>query len=477
MRKTIKKIIAICLLLLWIPLAFSNTSSGQIQTNINKILKSYDQNANIGILVKSLSTDKIIYQKNADQLFVPASALKIFPAVAALSYLGPHYSFQTKILTEKDMSLSNGVLKNDIYFYFSGDPTLTAQDINNLISTVARLGIHVIKGNVYIDDTIFAQEVSGPGWMWDERNFCYAAPVSAIIINKNCFPLKLSTPEKLDRPAVLTYNNDEKFISIYNKARSSHSNKDDCPLNLHATNNNSYKISGCVEPNQTVDLSIAVRNTRLYAKHIILKQLHAHNIKLLGVIKFKNLPARTQLHTLAKHNSKTLSGLLNVMLKESDNSIADAIYRKLGSSFFHKASTWKNSTKAIANILGPTAEINFNKMKIVDGSGLSRYNLVSPAQLVKLLSYAYNNKSINQPFVNALATPGNIGTLETRMPDLKNRVRAKTGRMTGIVSLAGYIKTTDHGEVAFAIATNSFLGDHQKHQKLHDEICTALAGI
>ena len=116
-------------------------------------------------------------------------------------------------------------------------------------------------------------------------------------------------------------------------------------------------------------------------------------------------------------------------------------------------------------------------MKIVDGSGLSRYNLVSPAQLVKLLSYAYNNKSINQPFVNALATPGNIGTLETRMPDLKNRVRAKTGRMTGIVSLAGYIKTTDHGEVAFAIATNSFLGDHQKHQKLHDEICTALAGI
>lgn len=476
MNKKAQKIVTFCLLLLLTPLALAATSLEQIQAKINKLLQQYDPNINAGILVQSLATGKIIYHRNANQLFVPASVLKVFPAAAALSFLGPDYYFQTKILA-KDVAVNQGVLNNDLYFYFDGDPTLTQKDIDNLVATITQFGIHTIRGNIYIDDTVFDQELSGPGWMWDERNFCYAAPTSAITIDKNCLPLQLIAAKKSNQPAVLSYDNYEKFISITNQVISRNSNEDGCQLNLHATRDNSYYLTGCIAPKTTQNLLIAVRNVRLYAKDIILEQLRANNIELLGEIRFNHIPTGTLLYSLAEHKSAPLSELLKTMMKKSDNLIADAIYKKLGYSFFHKAGTWLNSEKAIVNILAPKTNIVFKKMRIVDGSGLSRYNLVSPAQLVAVLRFAYYDKNISHAFINALSIAGIDGTLKYKMPDLKGRVYAKTGNMEGISSLVGYIKTASQGNLAFAITFNSFLNNHQKYRQLQDRICTFLASM
>ena len=230
-------------------------------------------------------------------------------------------------------------------------------------------------------------------------------------------------------------------------------------------------------PDTTKTLLIALRNMRLYVKNILLDQLRAHNIHLFGEIKFNSIPTNKTLYTLAKHTSEPLSKLLKPMLKESDNAIADTIYKKLGHSFFRQTATWQSSAKAVANILEPKTKIVFKKMNIVDGSGLSRYNLVSPAQLVALLHYVYFAKKINSFFVDALSVAGVDGTLKERMPKLKNRVFAKTGSMSGVSSLAGYIKTKNQETIAFAIILNSFLNNPQKYQKLQDEICELLAGI
>jgi D-alanyl-D-alanine carboxypeptidase/D-alanyl-D-alanine-endopeptidase (penicillin-binding protein 4) len=476
MNKKAQKIAIFYLLLLFAPLTLAATSLEQIQAKINRLLQQYDSNINAGILVQSLTTGKIIYQKNANQLFVPASVLKIFPAAAALYFLGPDYYFQTKILA-KDMAVDQSVLNNDLYFYFDGDPTLTQQDIGNLAATLAQFGIHTIRGNIYIDDTVFDQELSGPGWMWDERNFCYAAPTSAITIDKNCLPLQLFGAKRLNCPAVLSYNNYEKFVSITNQVVSKNTSEDGCQLSLHATHDNSYYLTGCIAPKTTQNLLIAVRNVRLYAKNIILEQLRANNIELLGEIRFNHIPTSTLLYSLAEHKSAPLAELLKTMMKKSDNLIADAIYKKLGYSFFHKAGTWQNGEKAIVNILAPKTNIVFKKMRIVDGSGLSRYNLVSPAQLVAVLRFAYYDKNISRPFINSLSIAGTDGTLQYKMLDLRGRVYAKTGNMEGISSLVGYIKTVSQGNLAFAITFNSFLNNHQKYRQLQDKICTLLASV
>ncbi|EKE01058.1 MAG: hypothetical protein ACD_21C00228G0007 [uncultured bacterium] len=476
MNKSILKIVTFCVLLLLCQFTVAASSLEKVQPSIDRLIKNCDPNINVGIMVKSLNTGKIIYQKNADQLFMPASVLKIFPAAAALTSLGPNYVFQTKVLAQ-DVAVNQGTLNNDLYFYFDGDPTLTQQDIDNLITTVAQFGIHTINGNIYIDDTVFDQEVSGPGWMWDERNFCYAAPTSAIIIDKNCFSLQITTPQKPNKPATLTSNNYEKFISIINQVTSKQPGNGSCPFNLHATSDNVYRVNGCIAPNKTIGLSVAIRNVRLYTKNMLLEKLREHNIRLLGEIKFKNTPTDTLLYALAEHKSKPLSELLKTMLKKSDNSIADAVFKKIGYNYFHKTSTWHSSAQAIANILASKTGISFKKMKIVDGSGLSRYSLVSPAQLVAVLRYAYTDKNINQAFTSSLSIAGADGTLKYRMPNLKNRVYAKTGNMEGISSLVGYIKTAHQGNLAFAITVNSFLNNNIKYRQLQDKICTILANM
>lgn len=477
MNKKILKIATLCLLLLQMPLTSAATPLvDQTQTKINKILHSYGPNINVGIMVQSLATGEIIYQKNADQLFMPASVLKIFPAVAALSFFGPDYFFTTKVIV-KNVVVNNGILDGDLYFYFDGDPSLTRQDLYNLVTKITECGIHTINGDIYIDDTIFDQETSGPGWMWDECNLCYAAPTSAITIDKNCFPLELSSANKPDQRTFLSLNDYEKFVSVMNQVTSRNSiNNDDCQLNLHNTRDNFYYITGCMAPNTKQNLLVAIHDVRLYAKNILLEQLRAHNIKLLGEIKFKNIPTDTQTYTLAEHRSEPLSVLLKTMLKKSDNLIADAVYKKIGYGFFHKTSSWRSSERAIASILAPKTNIAFNKqIRLVDGSGLSRYNLISSSQLVAVLRYAYNDKEINQTFINALSKAGVDGTLKYRMPNLIGRVYAKTGNMDGISSLVGYIKTINYGNIAFAITINSFLDNHQKYRQLQDRICEVLA--
>ncbi len=448
----------------------------QTQAKINKLLQHFDPNINAGIMVQSLTTGKILYQKNANQLFVPASVLKVFPAAAALAFLGPNYYFQTKILA-KDVIVNEGLLKDDLYFYFDGDPSLTMQDIANLVATIAQFGVHTISGNIYIDDTVFDQEFSGPGWMWDERNFCYAAPTSAINIDKNCLPMRLTATSTPNQPTVLSYDYHEKFISITNQVASKNPKDNDCPLNLHATHNNFYSLTGCMAPDTKQDLLIAVRNVRLYAKNIILEQLRVNNISFLGEIKFQSAPVDKPLYVLAAHKSESLAALLKTMMKKSDNLIADAIYKKLGHGFFHKPGTWQSGEKAVVNILTPKVNIDFKKMRIVDGSGLSRYNLVSPAQLVAVLRYAYHDEKINHAFTNSLSVAGADGTLRYHMSNLKGRVYAKTGNMEGVSSLVGYIRTASQGNVAFAITINSFLNNHQKYRQLQDNICALLVGM
>src|SRR3972149_8097993 len=384
----------------------------QIQSNIDKTIKRYDPNINVGIVVQSLTQNKILYQKNPNQLFMPASILKIFPAIAALSFLGPDYHFHTKILT-KNPNIDLGVINNDLYLYFDGDPSLTKQDVNNLIKKLATLGLTTINNNIYIDDTIFDDSLLGAGWVWDDLNSCYAAPISAAMIDKNCFSIKLK-PQKSEQPAVLV--DDINYVSITNNIISKIPSNN-CPIKLNTSNSNNYNLSGCIKTNSPpVNLSFAIRNVRLYAKNLLIEQLQTNNIKLNGSIEFKKTPIDTQLGILAEHESATLSEIIKPMLKKSDNTIADTIYKKLGAAFFNKQSSWQDGSKAIKNILEKKSYINFKEMYMDDGSGLSNYNLITPANLVAALSYAYHNETIRQIFTDSLSKAGIDGTLQSRMP-------------------------------------------------------------
>lgn len=479
----IRSLIALCIGgVIWITstnalaTAATRTNNANLSQNIERIINKYGDGVNIGIAVQSLNTGNTIYQRNATQLFVPASSLKVFTAAAALSYFGPNYTFKTRILASPHSIDEQGVLNSDVYFYFDGDPTLTKGQIDELIGVLKQLGVHSISGNIYLDDSVFDRAEFGPGWMWDERNFCYAAPVSAINIDHNCFPVTVSAPKQIGVPINITKHAGYAFINFTNNAMTSNASYADCPLTMHGSEQNTFIFSGCMKPGAGPwGFSVAARSMRAYSAAIITQILRQNNIQLDGTIAFAKTPSSKQLAVIAGHDSAPLSSIIKVMLKKSDNLIANAIYKKLGSAYSGNPGTWTNGMQAIANIVGKNAGINFTKIKMVDGCGLSRHNLLSPQALVSLFNYVYSDNAIRDTFIAALPIAGYDGHLQGRMATIKGKVRAKTGTMKSTTALAGYIYTNSNQVLTFAIMVNDFTESVHKYQKLEDEICTLLA--
>lgn len=144
--------------------------------------------------------------------------------------------------------------------------------------------------------------------------------------------------------------------------------------------------------------------------------------------------------------------------------------------YFHTQASWRNSIYAMESFLGKAAGINFSSISIADGAGLSRYNLVSPVQLGKLLYYAYHQDQVIPYLLNALPIAGVDGTLRWRMPNLAKgqNVHAKTGTMKGITGLAGYVKTQNNGTVGFVILINGFVGKYTPYRNFQDKVCQYL---
>src|SRR5262249_31002082 len=150
--------------------------------------------------------------------------------------------------------------------------------------------------------------------------------------------------------------------------------------------------------------------------------------------------------------------LINEMLKKSDNVIAGAIFKKLGQLYTHRPGSWENGSLAVSEILSKRAGVDTTGLRILDGSGLSPDNLAKPAQMMQVLNFAYHHDLTSDPFISALPIAGIDGTLKHRMGNIARKVRAKTGTISGVVSLAGYATSADKEPLAFVIIINGTRG-------------------
>lgn len=446
------------------------THQAKLPQQINTIIKQYNLPATVGVLIQSMKTGKILYAQNSNQLYVPASNLKLFTAAAALLYLGSDYQFKTTISTDARNISNNSVLEGNVYLKFSGDPDLSIEQMNNLILGLKQANITTIQGNFYIDRQTYNDKKYASGWMWDELNFCYAAPITAIMINHNCFSATLTPAEKIDEPAKLAILNDNNLVSINNQVRTMMNAN--CSPDLKAMGNNNYNLTGCMlQHAQPLNLQIAIRDPDLYAKNLIKVLLAANHIQLQGNISYAAAPAN--LMPLATEDSKSLKVLVTEMLKQSDNQIANSLLMTLGEKYYQQPATWKNGVMALQAILSQRAGIDFAEANIVDGAGISRYDLVTPQQISKLLYFAYHNATIAPVFIAALPIAGEDGTLKSRMlnKNIQGKLMAKTGSMTGVSALSGYVTTTNKQTLSFVILINNFLADNaEQAEKLEDQI-------
>lgn len=446
--------------------------STQLAAEMNRIIRSDDDNANIAVYVKSMKYGDSLFARNINQPLTPASTMKMLTAEAALIYLGPEYRFSTQLLTDAK-TVKNGILQGNLYIVLSGDPSLTYYDIVELLLTLRAHQIQAIAGNVYIDNTAYDQSFYGPGWIWKDKNYCYAAPISASIINHNCLSFKVAPSKVAGHPAqVVTspkYFYPEIKNSVVTRVRGSHT----CSLHLSRDPGSVISIDGCLpRGGYAWGVSYVVTDVPEYNRALFKGVLNRLSINVFGSVTFGSAPENLSL--VGQHASKPLRLLINDMLKKSDNVIAGALFKKLGQLYSHQPGSWENGSLAVSQILSKQAGVNISGLRILDGSGLSPDNLTTPAQLMQVLDFAYHHYPTSFEFISALPIAGVDGTLKNRMANIARKVRAKTGTISGVISLAGYVVSGDKEPLAFVIMINGNKGMGWSYKSLEDRIATAL---
>ncbi len=170
-----------------------------LQAGLQTLVNREAKNARVGIVVEGLDPNRVLFQYNANNLFMPASVNKLFISIAALNFLKSDYHFQTTLKTTG--AVNNGTLNGDLYVQFNGDPTLTNKDLMGLLDQIKNSGVNQINGHVYLDNTAYGASSYAPGWLLHDLIFGYAAPLNAVIINENRFSITLS-PVRPGRAAI-----------------------------------------------------------------------------------------------------------------------------------------------------------------------------------------------------------------------------------------------------------------------------------
>lgn len=384
------------------------------------------------LIIQSLSSDNAVIKQDSSSLYPPASTLKLLTALATKLELGDDFYFPTTLERSG----------RDLIIRFSGDPTLTRAHLKQLFIRLKQMGTHSIDGNLWLDNSAFTGYPRAVGWPWDILGVCYSAPSTAITLDGNCIQASIYTQTNGSTRVHVPQHQPITVSSNATTVSKAGQNATQCDLELQTFDNNRYALSGClVSRTKPLPLKFALQQPELYTQALITQILHELNMTISGDI-FIDAPAnKDSSEFIAEHRSEKLPQLLDIMLKKSNNLIADNLTKTLGAHFFVQPGSFGNGTQAIKQILFAKAGIDLTDAQLVDGSGLSRNNRITASDMSHVLHYIWeNDQQLN--LIKLMPVAGKNGTLKYRSSMRKNPISdqliAKSGSLYGTYNMAGY---------------------------------------
>jgi D-alanyl-D-alanine carboxypeptidase/D-alanyl-D-alanine-endopeptidase (penicillin-binding protein 4) len=467
-----KKLILLLCLCITTKLLANPKAPDKLTNKINQLIQEFGNSAGIGIQISDPKTGKTLYQKDADHYFMPASNEKLFTAAAALNSLTDDFNFKTQLFVNME-KVQNGVLNDNIYLTFSGDPSLTFAQLDQLINKLSQAGIQQIQGKIIIDDTAFDQMTMSPGSTWDDKDYCWGSPVHAIIVEHNCVTATLTPNAVPSQPANLILPPYPQSLQFINSVITQPT-LTECLIETKRAHPNYYTVSGCINmSSKPQEIAMAIDDPRNNLQYILKNLFIKNHILSSDDFEYKTIDIPTS--PFASIFSPSLTALVTSMLKNSDNIIANSLFKTMGAQFAKEPGSFQNGSAAVRSIINQATQIDIPKTTLIDGSGASRYNFLTPQQIVTLLQKMYASKQATT-FMQALPIAGVDGTLKERMLDTATlgKVYAKTGTETAVSTLSGYIITHKNETLTFSIMINSFVDLPKRYQDLQDKICTAI---
>jgi D-alanyl-D-alanine carboxypeptidase/D-alanyl-D-alanine-endopeptidase (penicillin-binding protein 4) len=430
----------------------------------NVLIDKFFESCLVSIQVEDLTAIKTLYKKNEKYLLRPASNMKVVTSSAGLLFLGPDYEFKTDLYY--DGLVSNDTLYGNIYLVGGCDPDFTTTDLYVFVDAIKSLNVSVIYGNLFGDVSFKDSLYWGKGWMWDDDPSSDAPYLSALNINDNCVEINYDSEERITSINPQTNYVEIKRIESYQELTIDRN---------WLERKNEILIKG-KDDKKNYSVKINVLNPELYFLKVFSEVLDSNQIKVLGNLETKNLKGNEIL--LSSFNRKFSDVIINLN-KESDNLSAEMTLLALAEKYCGKPATADSGIQFI-NMLIDSLGLNHKNYRIVDGSGVSHYNVVSVELLVTILKYFYADKpELYHILYDSFPIAGVDGTLGNRMQNsfTENNVHSKTGTLTGVSCLSGYLTTKGDHMVAFSIMMQNFVGSSKQARDLQDKICKILAEI
>ncbi len=432
-----------------------------------------------GVIVQSLARDERFFELNPRALLVPASVAKLVSAATASEAVGWDYRFETTL--RGTGPLVDGTLRGDLIVAGSGDPAIGGRggdDMAALVNALKDLGIRRIEGRVVGDDDAIEEPRPQSTWGWDDLGYATGAIFGALNFAENRMGVTVTPAAAEGGTTTLTVDPQSASRPLINRTVTGRAGSPPLIWPEQRPGETALTIAGSLPAGAApVPLSVSSGNPTYWFANRLKYSLQQGGLEVTGeavdiddVMPKPDLAATTLLHTYRSH---PLSEMVQPMLKESINLYGEAAMRLNA-----PRGTLPTNDAALEGLRTKLASwgIAADAQQLVDGSGLSRRDVISPEALMAVLR-RMSVAGATSPFFTALPTAGVDGSLAARMSGTaaERNVHAKTGTMSNIRSLAGYVTTRDGEPLAFVIMVNNFEGTGATAVQAIDAIAVALA--
>lgn len=435
-----------------------------------------------GVFVRSLDTGDVLFDHQADRLVMPASTMKIITLAVAADRLGWDYRYETRLLSAAPVV--DGVLRGDLIVRGSGDPTINTNVGNAMptfvawAATLIGAGITAIDGRVIGDDDLVEEAAPGYGWSWDDLPYGYATPSGALQHHANVALLTVHPGSVAGEEAVIDVAPTAIGVRVVNRVETVFPDGE-TELSLRRMPDGTLEMIGVVPASAApVYRTASVQNPTIFFVRGLKQTLMAQGIDVSGdAVDLDETDGEVvddDLRALVTHRSPPLSDIAGTLMGVSQNLYAETLLRTLDQ---HSQPRTAEAGRDVVREVLESWGVDLSRVVVADGSGLSRYNYVTAHTLVDVLQQMHDDPRHSGPFMATLPVAAPSGTVETRLigTAVTGNVHAKTGSMSNVRALAGYLTSTDGETLAFAVLANNFPGPAASVLAVIDRLVDQLA--
>jgi serine-type D-Ala-D-Ala carboxypeptidase/endopeptidase (penicillin-binding protein 4) len=461
-------------------LAWTTGQIARLHRTVDQLLTARTlRGAQIGFIVTDTVRGTVLYSRNADEEFMPASNFKLLVGSAALQSLGTSFAFVTTVAA--DAGVVNGTIHGNVYLRGGGDALLSANDLDDAAASLARQGIKRIEGDIVTDASRYDAQRYGYGWSWDDLPYYYAPVVSALELEDGTVHMTFAAGASVGAQAVLrvwprssTYSIDDELLTgpPGSKDTSDFARVWDLPRVIQVIGN--YPVTA----KTSNDVSPSVPDPESYAGDVLLRAVAAHGITVSGAVRDGKMPQSAT--SLWSHPSEAMPALLRDFWYPSDNLMGELFLKELGVAQAGQPGT-DDHGRLLEQAYLRSIGVDPSTVTISDGSGLSQYDRITPRDLLLILRADWNNSNRNV-ILDALPVAGVRGTLRNSYigTPAERRVFAKTGSISHVRTISGFVQTKTHGPITFSFLINQWMGEDQSTgsadlAKARGAVFTALA--